>query len=950
MSDILIWWLTIQGFGLVGLPLTLFFFRALPDRGYAFSKTLGLLLSGYLAWLLAMLGLAPFGRGLLVICALFVGVIGLLIRREPRIKPAVARADGNKEQSANGRWSLASLKFQASSLGPWKLILAYEALFAAALLFLALLRSYNYQIIINPNPWGTERPMDYALFNAIRSSASFPPHDPWLAGFSINYYYFGYLLMAAMSLVSGVDRGVAYNLSLAVIFALTALGIAGIVTNLIALTTADLDAPKRSATDESGERGAANGGWESPAARPRSPIAALSSLADGRWSAAGGRVGAVVLTVVLVLYAGNQGATLQVVSGTPMVLALAGPDMARAIANGLGPRQPLYLDPPFKGWDFDGTRVITPTNRIVEFDWWPSSRAVWDAYPDPDDPTGQPSRRYTITEFPFFSFWLGDMHPHVMALPFGLLALALALQTIARPAAPTFALGRRGWVELILTGVILGSLYLINSWDVPTYALLFLGSLLLLYVRLGNAGHERGSAALKAQRSKLAGVWWRHYASQAILALLAAGVLFVPFYLTFHSLVGGKDPLINLPILATITRVLGVVTASRTSLQNFLIIFGLMLAPLLIYLVAQSRIADQIEAQPPAAPAQQEPEQTTEPSGSGRTRETPVGFVAQPLMSPSWRYLPIVLLVVLVVGALAGFPLLVLLALAIYAGRLALAHAERPVAAFVLWGFALICLVCFGTEIVYIRDIFEGGSSRMNTIFKFYYQAWLIWGVLAGYALWWLLWRRPTTDERRPASGMRRSNPWPAVGSRWLVILFAVLFVSLLASALAYPLLTAGKAFREGQWVGLAGKTKREETPDDAAAIDWLRANAPPDAVVLEASGGGYDTSGLGYGQVSGSTGLATVLGWTDHEQQWRGGDAAALAQLGPREADVKTIYSAGDVAQARELLRKYGVSYIYVGGAEREAYPQLDMAKLGQLGEPVLQNSAVTIYRVRPQ
>jgi YYY domain-containing protein len=912
MSNILIWWLTIQGFGLVGLPLTQFFFRALPDRGYAFSKALGLLLSGYLAWLVAMLGLAPFGRGLLVACALAVGVVGLAISSQPSTKHQAPSTESTS--SLRSRFSVLSSWF----VGNWRLILAYEALFAVALIFLALLRSYNYQIIINPDPWGTERPMDYALFNAIRNSPSFPPHDPWLSGFSINYYYFGYLLMAAMSLVSGIGQGVAYNLSLALIFALTALGVAGIITNLIALTTTD---DRRPATDD--------------------------KFNNGRWSVAAGRVGAVLLTVILVLCAGNQGATLQVVSGTPMVLALEGRDMLRAVANGLGPRQPLYLDPPFKGWDFDGTRVITPTDRIAEFDWWPPSRAVWDAYRDPDDPTGQPSRHYTITEFPFFSFWLGDMHPHVMALPFGLLALALALQTLARPAAPTFAIGRRGWAELVLTGVILGSLYLINSWDFPTYTLLFLGALLLLYVRLGrpNPMPSTQPPAHSPIHLCLRRVWWRHYANQAILPLLAAWVLFAPFYVTFRSLVGGKEPLINLPILATITRMLGIVTASRTPLQNFLAIFGLMLLPLLVYLAAQSRTAYQPLAQLPEAPKPEETERATEPSTSGWTHEAPLHLVAQPLAWPSWSYLPIALLVILIVGVLVGFPLLALAALAIYAARLAVAQAERPATAFVLWGFALICLVCFGTEIVYIRDIFEGGSSRMNTIFKFYYQAWLIWGVLAGYALWWLFARGWRIDDRQSAvTGRKRS----AIVARLAPIVFAALFACLLASALVYPWLTAGKAFREGERVGLAGKTKREQTPDDAVAIAWLRANASPDAIVLEASGGGYDTSGLGYGQVSGSTGLATVLGWGDHEQQWRGGDPAALAQLGPREADVKTIYSAGDVEQARELLRKYDVNYIYVGGAERAAYPQLDMAKLSQLGEAVVQNNAVTIYRVR--
>ena len=78
-----------------------------------------------------------------------------------------------------------------------------------ALVFLALIRARM------PDPWGTERPMDFALFNAIQRSTNFPPHDPWLAGYSINYYYLGYLLMAALALVSGLAPAVAYNLSLA---------------------------------------------------------------------------------------------------------------------------------------------------------------------------------------------------------------------------------------------------------------------------------------------------------------------------------------------------------------------------------------------------------------------------------------------------------------------------------------------------------------------------------------------------------------------------------------------------------------------------------------------------------------------------------------------------------------------------------------------------------------
>ncbi|HET9223660.1 MAG TPA: DUF2298 domain-containing protein, partial [Roseiflexaceae bacterium] len=675
------------------------------------------------------------------------------------------------------------------------------------------------------------------------------------------------------------------------------------------------------------------------------------------------------------------------------------------IANGLGPRQPLKLEPPFKGWDFEGTSVITPIDMIKEFNWWWPSRAVWDDYRDPENPGAQPARRYTITEFPFFSFWLGDMHPHVMALPFCLLALALALQTAARPAAPPFAMGRRGWLELALTGIVLGSLYAINSWDFPTYLLLFFGALLILHIRLGGAaelqnreprtteprttqrvldreptfaepqnrgaanreprtesqevGAEVSQAAVEesivsapeigaqsvvdAQRSSppqplapspLHGVWWRHYAIQAMMVALASVMLLAPFYLTFRSLVGGKEPLIDIPILATITRTLGVVTSSRTTIYSFLLIFGLFLLPLLVFTLAQGRS---------------------------------VAAVASNSHSPAHsliRWLPWIALAALVIGLPLGFPLVSLLPLAVYAAVLAAYRANQPAAAFALWAFALICLVCLGTEIVYIRDGFEGASARMNTIFKFYYQAWLVWGVLAGYALWWLA-MRPTNDERRTTNdGNEEQEADNRVWSRddrqrtphassithhaarvtWAG-LFGGLFVLLLAGALIYPWLTAGKSFREAERIGLTGTTPREATPEGVAAIAWLRDHAPGNAVVLEAVGGSY--SGEGYGGVSAASGLATVLGWPGHEDQWRGGDPTVRAQIGPREQDVKTIYSTPNVDEARALLNKYKVDYVYVGQLERNAFPPESLAKFDQIGSPVFREGDVTIYLV---
>ncbi|HMP41419.1 MAG TPA: DUF2298 domain-containing protein, partial [Roseiflexaceae bacterium] len=706
------------------------------------------------------------------------------------------------------------------------MLLGYEVIFALALVFAALLRSYQ------PDPWGTERPMDYAFFNAITRSPAFPPHDPWMAGLSINYYYFGYLLMAVVQLVAGAPPAAAYNLSLALVFALAALGIAGVLYNLIGLS--------RNA------RGIAAG-------------------RIGRW-------GAITATVILVLCGGNLGGALQIASGTPMVLALEAPDMARAVANGLGSRATITLDPPFRGEYFDGTAQITPSDQARDFNWWNPSRALWEA--SGGRAGDQPYRRYAITEFPFFSFWLGDMHPHVMSLPFVLLALALGLQMAARPQPPAFAVGSSGWGELLLVGIIIGCLYTINSWDLPTGVLLGAGGLLL---------GIRRTTVLAEPPQPMA---WRSLAIQIALILTAAVILFLPFHLTFRSLVGGKEPLVDLPILATITRTIGLVLWDKTDLHALLIIFGLFLLPLVPFVLRQAIGASRILL---------------------------------------WA-VPITLLV----GMVAGFPLLFLLPLGMLALERAYEEREQPALAFALGSIALGCAICLGTEIIYIRDVFE---SRMNTIFKFYYQVWLIWGTLAGFAAWWLF-----------AQVFSRRNPFG--------YLFGVLLIAWAAAALVYPWHTAGRSFREGRMIGLVGQTPRDRVLGGPQAIDWLRANTRGDEVILEASGQGpgesYDPTGLGIGGVSAASGLATVLGWPGHQQQWRAGDPERLAQIEPRRQDVVTIYSTLDLAVAQALLDRYNVVYVYIGQAERTLYAPESLAKFAQLGEEVYAAGEVVIYRVR--
>ena len=87
-------------------------------------------------------------------------------------------------------------------------------MFAVAFAAMALLVAYS------PDVWGTEKPMDMAFVNASNASTSFPPHDPWMAGEDLNYYYLGHLAMAIVIKVVGAAPDVGYNLAFALLAAL----------------------------------------------------------------------------------------------------------------------------------------------------------------------------------------------------------------------------------------------------------------------------------------------------------------------------------------------------------------------------------------------------------------------------------------------------------------------------------------------------------------------------------------------------------------------------------------------------------------------------------------------------------------------------------------------------------------------------------------------------------
>jgi uncharacterized membrane protein len=237
-------------------------------------------------------------------------------------------------------------------------------------------------------------------------------------------------------------------------------------------------------------------------------------------------------------------------------------------------------------------------------------------------------------------------------------------------------------------------------------------------------------------------------------------------------------------------------------------------------------------------------------------------------------------------------------------------RAEPFVLLLVLLGAGLVVF----PEFFYLRDQF---GYRMNTIFKFYFQAWILWAMAAAYASVVLL---------RELRGVK-------------AVIFLAAWLVLVSISLPYTVFgvwsrTGG--FQPGEWTLDGADYLARYSPDEMDAIRWLQ--EAPYGVVAEAIGGSY----TGFARVSTLSGLPTVLGWPGHEVQWRGG----AQEMGSRQPDIEQLYRARDWEQASEVLEKYNIRYVFFGSLEQSEYNSNE-ALFKKYLEPVFQNNSVTIYEV---
>lgn len=219
-------------------------------------------------------------------------------------------------------------------------------------------------------------------------------------------------------------------------------------------------------------------------------------------------------------------------------------------------------------------------------------------------------------------------------------------------------------------------------------------------------------------------------------------------------------------------------------------------------------------------------------------------------------------------------------------------------------------LIFSGTFLLFSTDLFFF-ESRMNNIFKIFLGVWIIYGIASAYIF----------------SLFKNSR------------IFITVFLALLILNSLAPILVISNYFNSGIRSSLDGTLwMKQADPGAYYAIQWINENIKGSPVILEAPGRAYTYDSV----ISANTGLPTVIGWVNHEFLWRGSWYTEI------ERDANEIYSTSDQDRSLSLLKKYNVSYVYIGSSERGRYPPEGLNKFNDKNRYELVFSQTSlIYRV---
>ena len=519
--------------------------------------------------------------------------------------------------------------------------------------------------------------------------------------------------------------------------------------------------------------------------------------------------------------------------------------------------------------NFDGIfqlvgNTFTNYSGSIEFDYWKSSRMMNTSVEG-------------ITEFPYFTFLFADLHAHLMVMPFVVLCLAISVSIIQQnhfSQVPGILNSKIiEFSKLVLAALVLGAVNTINAWDYPTQILIFSAAVLI-------------SEYIKRKGFNL--MLLVHSSWKIVMVILLSILFFLPYNQNYETFFYGITA-----------------TTHTTDFWRIAAIFGFPL--LLVILFYGSMFSNDLRV-------------CKNKLVIWENWKTAIQDFRSNNFLAIFSFIIIVLLITLYFQF--GLTLILMALLSAFVAYVSINYLKSLNSKSGALCF-LGLLIFTATSLIAGLEIFRvnGDIERMNSIFKFYLQIWILLGIFSGCALWILAMK---------IISKRISRFWSN---------FLVISISVCAFAVSiYPVLGTYNRINDrfessiGSELSLNGLDFADRAlfwdsdrpiylAPDIGAVRWMRRNVVGSPVILEAVTPQY----LWGSRMSIYSGLPTIIGWEWHQTQQRWDYKSTIET---RANDVRMIYNSEDITAVRELLDRYDVTFIIVGELERIYYSNEGLAK----------------------
>ena len=832
---------------LITLPIAAKLFGGFGSGGFIMSQSISIVLISLFVWTFTYMKIYMFNFIMVLIAAAIIGGISYGV-------PALRK----------------SLKDKLSEPLFIERVVIEECAFFLILTLMCYFKGFN--VMIN----GQEKYMDYGFIMSMLRNPFLPANDMWLAGQSINYYYFGQFMWALVIKITCIPPQVGYSIAMCSSTAI--------------------------------------------------PFAMSFSLG-------------IMLNEAAVKYGLHNNTICKYFAGllTGCAVSLWGNSHSffydeNSIGNGL-----LDL---FKSFGFN-------VGNTTDFFYPNSTRYIgW----NPEVMTN--GGDFTIEEFPFYSYLVGDLHAHVISMMVSLLIAAVMLALLCRteyPSAVEKATKRTKFnfsspggriaeeyketltLTLIFAGVLLGVAQMTSYWDFLIYFVFCSMALLVVNTKKSLKFADIPGVVFFVINLASILIVYLFFSSEP-LALIAfeAAIASIAYLFTIYDPCALDRTSFQMSVLFTIAHIVALpfnlnfdmISNSLGKVKNTSDPFQLFILWGTHVFIGVAFIIVTIVTKNYKLAGSSSKKNLYKASSNKQT----IGPADSEFTNP--------------VQAFFG---------------------KRNIIDIFVCGIVVIgIMLLIAPEIFYVRDIYTSGYLRSNTMFKFTFAAFILLSVAMGYAIVRLFWI------------VSKKGIFSSIALTLALVELAMCLVPAHYTYVALKQRCSGDLSRSG-YKSLDGTAYLQDyscwfdyvdepvdLSDYYAAVEWFNANVTGSPVICEAYGNSYTDKCI----ISAYTGLPTVFGWMTHEWLWRyhgivDPETDTLKSdpnndvfnnyITPRHNDIDTIYLSGNPMQVQQMINKYNIEYIVIGNLEMYSYWADNNNTFAQLGEVVFQSGDLTVYKVTP-